>query len=230
MTERELEQRLVATARALDEKAPVFDVARLQGRPQREFRRSVVIIACVVALLCAIAAPAAVSAFEALFDVKRVPALSSTEPGVTPPYAGRRVAVETLRVSVPFGVRMISSLGPPDEARVRDDISGGMSTVVYKDEGLLLSQWRTTDIHPRIALVPDAGHVEDVQVGPHPGLWIEGSARGTFVLTGADGTTHRERFEVSSGALLWQADGMTFLLQGAGSKDVAIGLAAKVAR
>ena len=101
---------------------------------------------------------------------------------------------------------------------------------MYKDEGLLLSQWRTTDIHPRIALVPDAGHVEDVQVGPHPGLWIEGSARGTFVLTGADGTTHRERFEVSSGALLWQADGMTFLLQGAGSKDVAIGLAAKVAR
>ena len=230
MTERELEQRLVATAWALDEAAPVFDVARLQGRPRRQLRRSVVIIACVVALLCAIAAPAAVSAFKALFDVDRVPALSPTEPGVTPPYAGRRVAIETLRVSVPFRVRMISSLGPPDEARVRDDISGGMSTVVYEGEGISLSQWRTTDIHPRIALVPEAGHAENVKVGPHPGLWIEGSARGTFVLTGADGTTHRERFEVSSGALLWRAAGMTFLLQGAGSKAVAIGLAAKVAR
>src|SRR4029078_5434958 len=160
----------------------------------------------------------------------RVPALSPTEPGVTPPYAGRRVAIETLRVSVPFRVRMISSLGPPDEARVRDDISGGMSTVVYEGEGISLSQWRTTDIHPRIALVPEAGHAENVKVGPHPGLWIEGSARGTFILTGADGMIHRERFEVSSGALLWRAAGMTFLLQGAGSKAVAIGLAARVAR
>jgi hypothetical protein len=190
----------------------------------------VVIIACVVALLCAIAAPAAVSAFKALFDVDRVPALSPREPGVAPPFAGRSVPVDTLRFSVPFPVRMISSLGTPDEARVRDDIAGGMSTVVYDDEGLLLSQWRTRDIRPRIALVPNAGHAEDVKVGPRPGLWIEGSALGTFTLTGADGTIHRERFEVSSGALLWQADGLTFLLQGADSKPVAIGLAADIGR
>jgi len=230
MTERELEQRLVATARLLDGETPAFDLARLGGRPRRQFRRSVVIIACVVALLCAIAAPVAVSAFEALFDVDRVPALRPAEPGVTPPYAGRSVPVDQLRFNVPFRVRMISSLGTPDEARVRDDIAGGMSTVVYKDEGLLLSQWRTADIQPRIALVPDAGHAEDVKVGRHPGLWIDGSARGTFVLTGADGTIHRERFEVGSGALLWHADGMTFLLQGADSRSAAIGLAAKVAR
>jgi hypothetical protein len=185
----------------------------------------VVIIACVGA----IAAPAAVSAFKALFDVDRVPALSPHEPGVAPPFAGRSVPVDTLRFSMPFRVRMISSLGTPDEARVRDDIAGGMS-VVYEDEGLLLSQWRTTDIQPRIALVPNAGHAEDVKVGPHPGLWVEGSARGTFTLTGADGTIHRERFEVSAGALLWQAGRMTFLLQGADSKPVAIGLGADVGR
>jgi hypothetical protein len=88
----------------------------------------------------------------------------------------------------------------------------------------------TERIQPRIALVPNAGHAEDVKVGPHPGLWIEGSARGTFTLTGADGTIHRERFEVSSGALLWQAGGMTFLLQGADPKPVAIGFAAGVGR
>jgi hypothetical protein len=230
MTERELEQRLVATARALDEYVPVFELARLQGRQRRQLRRSVVIIACAVALLCAIAAPAAVSAFEALFDVDRVPALSPSEPGVAPPFAGRSVPVDLLRFNVPFRVRMISSLGTPDEARVRDDIAGGMSTVVYEDEGLLLSQWRTTDIQPRIALVPDAGHAEDVRVGPHSGLWIEGSARGTFTLTGADGTIHRERFEVSSGALLWQANGITVLLQGADSKSRAIGLATDLGR
>lgn len=228
MTERELERQLRAAARVLDAEAPAFDLARLRTPRQRQIRRSVVIIACVVALVCAVAAPVGVSAFRDLFDVDHVPALTPREAGVTPPYEGRTVDIETLQYTVPFRVRMISSLGPADEARVRDDISGGMVTVVYRDEGILLTQWRTTDVHPRVALIPDAGHAEDVRVGPHPGLWTEGSARGTFTLTGADGTTHRERFEVSSGALLWRAGAMSFLLQGAGSKEDAIRLAAGV--
>ena len=53
-----------------------------------------------------------------------------------------------------------------------------------------------------------------------------GAARGTFTLVGADGTVHREAFEVSPGALLWQRAGMAFLLQGAGSRENAVRLAA----
>ena len=200
MTEPELERRLRAAAGALDAEIPAFDLGRLRRPRQRRIRRSVLIIACVVGFVCAVAAPVGVSAFRGLFDIDRVPALTSREPGVT----------------------------PPDEARVRDDISGGMATVVYRDEGVLLTQWRASDVHPRVALIPDAGRAEDVKVGPHAGLWIEGSARGTFTLTGADGMIHRERFEVSSGALLWRAGAMSFLLQGAGSKEEAIRLAADV--
>ena len=48
-------------------------------------------------------------------------------------------------------------------------------------------------------------------------MWIEGAARGTFTLIGADGAVHRESFEVGPGALLWSDDGMAFLLQGLGS-------------
>jgi hypothetical protein len=230
MTERDLERRLRAVSGALDAEAPAFDLARLRAPRRRQIRRSVVIIACVLGLVCAVAAPVAVSAFRGLFDVDRVPTLTPQEPGVAGAYAGRTVPVDALPYSVPFRVRMISSLGTADEARVRDDISGGMATVVYRDEGILLTQWRTTDVHPRIALVPETGHAEGVMVGPHPGLWAEGSARGTFTLTGADGAIHRERFEVSSGALLWRDGAISFLLQGAGSKEDAIRLAAGVQR
>lgn len=59
-------------------------------------------------------------------------------------------------------------------------------------------------------------------------MWIEGDARGTFTLVGADGAVHRESFEISPGALLWRKDGMTFLLQGSESKDGATRLAAEV--
>jgi hypothetical protein len=58
----------------------------------------------------------------------------------------------------------------------------------------------------------------------HPtsrGLWLDGAARGTFTVVGAD----REAFHVGTGALLWQDDGTAYLLQGAGTKAAALELA-----
>jgi hypothetical protein len=46
----------------------------------------------------------------------------------------------------------------------------------------------------------------------------------------ADGTVHRESFEVGSGVLLWNDDGMTFFLQGVASKAEAMRLSAEVDR
>ncbi len=83
---------------------------------------------------------------------------------------------------------------------------------------------------PRIALVPTSGTAEDVKIGRVPALWIEGTARGTFTLIGADGTVHKERFDVEKGALLWKQDGVALLLQGAGSKERATKLAAEASR
>ncbi len=135
-----------------------------------------------------------------------------------------------MQASVPFRVQLIRSLGAPDEARVRDDITGGMVTIAYGGGRILLTQWRTTDVSPRIALVPVRGAVEDVAVGDLPAVWIEGAARGTFTLVGADGAVHRESFEVGTGVLLWNEDAMTFLLHGAASKAEALRLAADVDR
>jgi hypothetical protein len=226
----ELELRLRAVARELDERAPAFDVDRLRSVPSRRIRRRVVAFACLVALAGVAVAPAAVSALQHLFDVDEVPELGPLAPGVAPPFPGRSVPVAEVQASVPFPVRMISSLGAPDEARVRDDIEGGMATIVYRGGSILLTQWRTTDVAGRIALVPVSGAAEDVTVRDLPALWIEGTARGTFTLIGADGTVHRESFDVGTGVLMWNDGGMTFLLQGAGSKADAIRLAAAVDR
>lgn len=227
MAESELELRLRAAAHALDAQAPAFDLGLLRSVPRRRLRR-VVAFACVVALVGVAAVPAAVSAFQHLFDVDEVSELGPLAPGVAPPFPGRSVPVDAVQASVPFRVRMISSLGAPDDARVRDDITGGMVTVAYGGGTILLTQWRTTDVAPRVTLVPVGGAAEDVTIGDLPALWIEGTARGTFTLIGADGAVHRESFEVGSGALLWKVDAMTFLLQGAGSKAEALRLSAEV--
>ena len=227
MAEHELEARLHAVARALDADAPAFDPAALSAAPRRRPRAIVVALAAALALAGVAVAPTAVSAVRQLFEVEKVVELGPA-PDVTAPFQGRRVPVLALQDEVPFRVRLISSLGAPDAAYVRDDITGGMATAVYGPT--VLTQWRSADVGARIEVVPGSGAAENVTVGDEqlPALWTEGAARGTFTLIGADGGVHRERFEVGPGALLWQYDGMAFLLQNAGDKDAATQLAARV--
>jgi hypothetical protein len=230
MAEHELDLRLRAVARELDADAPAFDLGLLSVAPPRRIRGRVVALVCIVALAAVAGAPAAISALQQLFDVDEVPELGPLAPGVAPPYAGRLVPVDAVQASVPFRVRMISSLGTPNSAHVRDDIAGGMATIAYRDGRILLTQWRTTDVQARIAIAPVDGSAEEVTAGGLPALWIEGTARGTFTLVGADGAVHRESFDVGAGVLLWKQFGMTLLLQGAGSRVEAIKLAAEVDR
>lgn len=225
MTEQELELRLQAAARALDADAPAFDPARLRRAPRRRLRTTAVAFVAVAALAVA-AAPGAISGLRNLFGIDEVAELGPLPYGVAAPFEGRQVSSEDVAEYPSFRVRLISSLGSPDAAHVRDDIAGGMVTIRYGQ--MLLTQWREADVDARIAIVPAGGVAEDVEVGRLPALWIEGTARGTFALVGADGTIHRERFDVGAGALLWKADGMAFLLQGAGPKDEATSIAARV--
>ena len=226
MAEHELELRLRAVARALDADAPAFDPSLLRNTPRRRFRTAAVAFVAVAALGVA-AAPGAVSGLKSLFGVDEVKELGPVPYGVTDPFEGRQVSPKDVLKTAPFPVSLVSSLGSPDAAFTRDDITGGMITLVYGKTRL--TQWRETDVDARITIVPTSGVAEDVEFGRLPALWIEGTARGTFTLIGADGTVHRERFEVSPGVLLWKTDGMAFLLQGA-PKAEALQLAAEVAR
>ena len=227
MAEHDLELRLRAVARELHVQAPAFDTGLLIGVPRRSARRRAVALVCVASLGAAAASPAAVSALCHLFEVDAVPELGPLAPGVARPIVGRSVPVAAAGGSVPFPVRAISSLGVPHDARVRDDIAGGLVTLVYDGGRIRLTQWRTSDVDARIALVPVSGMAEDVTVGGMPALWIEGTARGTFTLIGGDGAVHRESFDVGASVLLWKDKAMTFLLQGAGSQSEATSLAAE---
>jgi hypothetical protein len=222
MTERELELRLTAAARALDAHAPALDPTLLpRARPVR-FRLAVVALA----VAAVVAAPSAVSALRDLFEVESVPELGPVEPGVAPGFLGRATSADTAQEVVPFRLRTVASLGEPDGAYVREDIVGAMASVTYAGDAIVLTQWRADDVRARITIVPVEGTAEEVEVGSRPGLWVAGTARGTLTLTGADRAVHRELFDVADGALLWQDDGVSLLLQGAGSRENATRLAA----
>jgi hypothetical protein len=222
MTERELELRLAAAGRALDADAPTLDPSLLpQTRPMR-LRLAVVALA----VAAVVAAPSAVTALRDVFEVEPVPELGPVETGVADGFLGRQTSLGAARMTVPFRLRTIPSLGEPYAAYVREDIVGAMATVAYDTGAIVLTQWRTDDVRARITIVPAAGTAEDVEIGSRQGLWIEGTARGTLTLTGADRAVHRELFDVADGALLWQDGGVSLLLQGAGSKEDATRLAA----
>jgi hypothetical protein len=227
MTDRELQLRLRAAAAALDADAPALDPAILRAADRRRTRR--LLVAALAAVATVIAAPAAVSALGDLFQVDEVPELAA-DPGVAPPFLGRQEPrpLDEARSAVPYPLELIPSLGQPEAAYVREDVAGGMVSLAYRG-GILLTQWPADRVDTRLAVVPVGGAAEDVVVGGRRGLWVAGAARGTFTLVGADGTTHREHFDVAAGALLWHEDGVSLLLQGAESKAAAVRLAADAA-
>jgi hypothetical protein len=227
MTEHELELRLRAVARALDADAPAFEPAVLPAPSRRRGGHTLVALAAVAALTIVAAAPAAISVLRDFLDVELVQEL----PVVTdaaPPFLGRSVPLDVAATTVSFRVRTIPLLGTPDGYHMREDIRGGMVTVAYGGTGTLLTQWQVPDVSTRISVVPVGGTAEDVTAGGLSALWIAGTARGIFTVIGADGAIHKELFDVAAGALLWEDDGVAFLLQGAGTQERAARLAADV--
>jgi hypothetical protein len=231
MTDHELELRLSNVARAIGADAPAFDASVLRGVSARRGRRRIVALAAAIAIGGAAAAPAAVSGLRSLFGVEKVEELGPVPADVVGPlplFEARQVPTGAL-AKQPFRVHTLASAGPLKAAYVRDDITGGMVTLVYGDR-LFLTQWPDKRVDARIRIVPTNGKAVDVKVGSLPGLWIEGTARGTFTLIGADGAVHKERFEVEHGVLLWKDDGIALLLQGASGAIEATQLAAGLAR
>ena len=228
MSEHELELRLRAVARTLDADAPVFDPRRLRRASRYRLRRTLVALAAMAALAGVATAPVAISALRDLFDVEVVPELQAVVPDAAGPYLGPPVPRDVAGTVVSFRIRTIPTLGTPDSYHMREDIQGGMVTVTYRNTEILLSQWPAAEVRTRISVVPARGIAEDVTVDGMSALWVAGTARGLFTVVGADGAIHKEVFDVAQGALLWEDDGVAFLLQGAGTQDEAARLAANV--
>jgi hypothetical protein len=110
---------------------------------------------------------------------------------------------------------------------VRDDVGGGMVSLAYGN-GVVLTQWSAEDVEATVEVVASRAAAEKVAVRGRPATWVAGEARGTFRVVGADGAFHREAFRVHDGALVWRDGRVGFLLQGAGSEQDALRLAASV--
>jgi hypothetical protein len=226
VAELDLAERFRVAICVLDAEAPEPDRSRLAtSGPYRRRSGRVLAVAAAVGL-AVIAAPAAFSAFDDLLRVEPVEELPAAEPDVAPAFLGRAASLEEARWVVPFPLRELPALGEPSVAYVRDDVPAGMATVAYT--GTLLTQWPADAVDVRVAVVPTRSVAEELQLDDgRPAQWISGEALGTFALVGADGAVHRERFEVAAGSLLWQEGRAAFLLQGAGSAERALRLAAE---
>ncbi len=227
MTDRELEQRLRATALALDARAPAFDAAPIAAPRRARVRRALAVAACAALVAGVIAEPAALSAVARFLGVTSVDELAPVAPDVAPPFLGREVSRDAAGRYVGFRIREVGALGDPERFHGRDDLAGGMVSVSYQG-GLVLTQWHAGAVDAGVEVTVSGGSAEDVMVGERGGVWVAGEARGTFVVVGADGARHREEFAVREGALAWEAEGVGFLLQGASSSAEAARLAASV--
>jgi hypothetical protein len=222
----ELEARLRTAAAALDASAPPFDASVLAEPP----RRRVLLLAAAVlaAVIAGVAAqPDARSAAERFLGITTVDKLGPPEANVAPGILGMEIApAETIGL-VPFPIRGVAALGPADHVYGRYDVDGGMVSLLWND-GVVLTQWQEALVDVHVTVAATGGEAEAVAVGARDAVWVAGEARGTFTVTGADGALHHEAFRASDGTLLWSKDGVGYLLQGAGSKERALQLAASV--
>ena len=221
----ELEARLHAAAATLDASAPRFDPALLTERPRR---RRLLVAAAVVAAVAAgvVAQPDARSAVERFLGIETVEDLGPVEHGVAPPILGVELSPVAAEELVPFAMQDLDALGEPDFVYGRLDVRGGMISLLWNG-GVVLTEWPDDRVDATVT-VANGGAAEQVSVGGRAAVWVEGEARGTFTVTGADGALHRETFRVEDGALLWSDGGVGFLLQGAGSRERAVRLASSV--
>lgn len=224
MSEQALERRLRSVADALDATAPSLDRAAL--RRGRRVSRVALAAAVAAGVLGVTAAPAAISTLADFLGFDEVEALGPTPADVAPVYRGTSVPADVAQEIVGFRIRTIAELGPPDAYRVRNDFVGGMAIAEYGD--VLLTQWPVADVDARVAIVPSGASVDVVGDAGGDAVWIEGTARGILTVIGVDGAMHRELFDVAAGALVWRDRDVVLLLEGAGSKEAAVRLAAGV--
>jgi hypothetical protein len=226
MSDPALEQRLRAAGRLLDASAPRFDSTSLAAPRRRRTGLLLVAALCAAAVAAVAAQPSALSSVTRFLHITAVDELRPVR-GVAGPFRGERVTRAGAAGYVAFDVHEIGALGEPARFYGRIDVLGGMVSVVYPG-GIVLTQWAAGDVAVRVEVVEARAVAEDVAVGPLPGVWVAGEARGTFAVTGADGERHYERFRVTDGALTWEAAGVGFLLSGARSKEEARRLAKSV--
>ena len=106
-----------------------------------------------------------------------------------------------------------AALGAPDAAYVSREVYGRRLTLVYEPGegvprspytgvGILVSEFAGEPDPGFINKLVDGGtHVEEIEVGPYPALWLEGGPH-TVLFKGAEGLVYEDRGRLAGNTLL----------------------------
>jgi hypothetical protein len=130
------------------------------------------------------------------------------------PVTGRRTTLAEARRAVDFPVRV-----PDPRARVFLDpnVASGMVSFVW--DGLVLSEFAGEQIAQKA--VGPATEVEFVEVDGVTGAWLEGAPH-TVVYFDREGEARELTRRLAGNVLVWTRDGVTYRLEGARSRAVAL--------
>lgn len=217
-------------------------VARLASasRPPRRTRPRRVVIALAGTALVAGSLAAIAPARNAILDffdiggVRVVTTSPPTTPTATQPVAphqlGSPLTLAQARAQAPFPLRVPGDLGEPEDVFVRTPPESGTYTMRWRSPGtggdILLTQFRGTFIGQK-SVDPSVTRIEPTSVGGSDGFWLSGGPH-TFGFIDETGAFQTESARVVGDVLVWERDGITYRIEGAGTLDRAIDLASSL--
>jgi hypothetical protein len=205
----------------LDEPAP---------RPRPGARLVPRLVAAAVAALLALAVAMTVSPTvrAAVLDFLRIGGVEiHHEPAPVPPASDpvlpgeRVVTLDEARAAAAFDVRVPARLGDPDSVRVADGDPPRVVSLRYYP-GVRVDEFDGT-LAPVVAKVANAEDVVVTTVGGRPGVWVPRPH--PVIYLDRDGVEHEEAARLATRTLIWEADGVTYRVEGDLTRAEAVAIA-----
>jgi hypothetical protein len=167
---------------------------------------------------------------------------ASTTPAPSPTrlvVPGDKVSLARARSVARFRLRVPAELGPPDEVYVDAAVAGRAVSFIWSADGLLpptsatgvgavLTQFEAgTETYFTKELGGSGARFDDVEVAPGeiPGIWVEGVHSLRIRALDPDDNETFVRSRLSSNALVWVDDGVTYRLETAADQATALRIA-----
>lgn len=238
MTSTDLERRLTDLATRVEFpptpllRGAVLDASALSERRRPAWQTLAIVIAVIVVLGAAVAAVSfGVGGLRITRGTGSLPPLPSDV--VAARGIGTRTTLGAAVATLGFVPRLPSSeLGAPDDVYLADPPSGGALSLVWRDASgagmLMLTQFRA-DIGPEVfeKMALDGTTVERTRVGGAPAWWV-GDGAHPFFYRDAQGAMVDGTLRLAASTLIWEADGITSRVEGAGTLPEAVRIASSL--
>lgn len=230
----DLERELRNLSAWLETPEPPDVTARVRGRLDRPTRRwRPLVAAALVALIVAVVPPTRAAIADAVAGLLRfagvsiatspTPTLPSGTPSPLP--AQRSVTLDEAQRAVRFLIHQPAKLGPPEQVLVADpDDTGGyrVATLLYSGGALRVDAFDgRLDLAFHKQATPPG--VAWVHVDGDFAIWVDGP----HVLSYVDraGVVRKETARLAASTLIWEADGVTYRIEGALTRGEAVEIA-----